>query len=83
MTKDTALYFLMPTDGLPDKLVKMQDLVVKVSWKGHGECHDDIFEKELFIKNKTGMLREISKEEYSYRYAELFPQYVAEEKLNA
>lgn len=73
-----AVYFIMPSEGLPDKLVKMVGDKVRVAWKSHDGNHHEGFDTAVFIDKKNGLMREITEEEYTHRYEEIFNHYIEE-----
>jgi hypothetical protein len=73
-----AIYFLMPTEGLPDKLVKMVGDKVCVAWKAFDGNHHETFSTQVFIEKKDSLMREIPQNEYEHLYATIFDQYTEE-----
>jgi hypothetical protein len=77
---NNILYFIMPVEGLPDKLVKMCGDKVIVSWRSHDENCQNVFSVNDFIVKKGALLTEISEVTYNQKYAEVFNQYAEENK---
>lgn len=83
MSTTESLYFILPIEFLPDKLIKMTGDNVSIVWKSHDGNHSNLTDKQSFITKKEGLLREITIEEYQERYNEIFTQFIEEKNERA
>lgn len=68
----------MPFEGLSNKLIKIINDRVHISWKSSNGSYKDDISLDQFQKNNKVILQPIDEAEYNRLFAEIFPQYIEE-----
>jgi hypothetical protein len=68
-------FFIIPSEDLPDKLVKVTDEIAIVSWRAYDGNHQDRYPARQFKEKHTQRMLPLSEEEYKRHYAQIFTHY--------